>query len=257
VDHPDATVNWDTGSHPDAVDGYWPAPLYEAFAHPHAGDRDLPTVLADVGDGVDDVDCVVQSHRHVDYAGGLEQFAATDVSVSVNRRELEPAYLSANSPAGGDAFLASDFDRDRTWRVIDRPRYRLLDGVELLHVPGHTPGLLGAYLARDAAEEVWVAGDAAFLEANFVPGRSMGASLLSDPRAAEESVLFLQVVLTSCSSRATRPEGFRVAGRVRCKPGRCARWPSPDRLPTARARYHAIGVFEQGGEPAGPSPGFE
>ena len=34
VDHPEATVLWDTGSHPEAGDGHWPAPAYEAFAHP-------------------------------------------------------------------------------------------------------------------------------------------------------------------------------------------------------------------------------
>jgi len=192
VDHPEATVLWDTGSHPDAADGYWPAPLYEAFAHPDAGDRDLQTALADVDYGVDDVDCVVQSHLHVDHAGGLQQFAGTDVPVYVHRRELEHAYLSANSAAGGDAYLASDFDHDLAWRVIDQPRYRLLEGVELLHVPGHTPGLLGAHLAREAAEDVLIAGDAAFLEANYEDGRSMGASLLTDSRAAEESVAFLR-----------------------------------------------------------------
>ena len=37
-----------------------------------------------------------------------------------------------------------------------------------------------------------VAGDAAFLEANYEDGRSMGASLLYDSRAADESIEFLR-----------------------------------------------------------------
>ncbi len=192
VDHPEATVLWDTGSHPEAADGYWPTPLYEAFAHPDAGERDLETALAEVGYGVDDVDCVVQSHLHLDHAGGLRHFTGTDVPVYVHRRELEHAYLSANSSAGGDAYLASDFDHDLDWQVVDRHRHTLLDGVELLHVPGHTPGLLGALLERDDAEDLLVAGDAAFLEANYEEGRSMGASLLADSRAAGESLSFLR-----------------------------------------------------------------
>ncbi|WP_433629545.1 hypothetical protein [Halomicrococcus sp. NG-SE-24] len=29
IDHPEATILWDTGSHPDAGNGHWPAPLYK------------------------------------------------------------------------------------------------------------------------------------------------------------------------------------------------------------------------------------
>jgi glyoxylase-like metal-dependent hydrolase (beta-lactamase superfamily II) len=210
VDHPEATVLWDTGSHPDAADGYWPDPLFQAFAHTDAAERDLETALADVGYGLEDVDRVVQSHLHLDHAGGLTHFEGTDVPVYVHRRELEHAYLSAKSPAGDDAYLAADFDRDLEWRVVDRDRYHLLEGFELLHLPGHTPGLLGAHLKREGRSEarpsehragrddprgeregeqdVLVAGDAAFLEANYEDGRSMGASLLYDSRANAASL---------------------------------------------------------------------
>ena len=192
VDHPEATVLWDTGSHPAAADGHWPDPLYEAFAHPDAAERDLETALAEAGYGVGDVDCVLQSHLHLDHAGGLYHFEGTDVPVYVHRRELEHAYLSAKSAAGDDAYLAADFDRDLEWRVVDRRRYHLLDGVELLHLPGHTPGLLGAHLAREGERDVLVAGDVAFLEANYEDGRSMGASLLYDSRANDDSLAFLK-----------------------------------------------------------------
>ncbi|MFQ3318430.1 MAG: N-acyl homoserine lactone hydrolase [Natronomonas sp.] len=192
IDHPEATILWDTGSHPEAAEGYWPAPLFEAFAHPDAGEHDLETALDEVGYSVDDIDCVVQSHLHLDHAGGLYHFDGTDVPVYAHRRELEHAYLSAKSPAGGDAYLASDFDHDLNWQVIDQNRYHLADGVELLHLPGHTPGLLGALIEREHDESVLVAGDVAFLEPNYEAERSMGASLLYDSRANEESVAFLK-----------------------------------------------------------------
>jgi glyoxylase-like metal-dependent hydrolase (beta-lactamase superfamily II) len=192
VDGPEGTVLWDTGSHPDAADGYWPEPLYEAFAHRDAGDRDLETALDEVGYDLADVDCVVQSHLHLDHAGGLYHFDGTDVPVYVHRRELEHAYLSAKSPAGGIAYLASDFDHDLAWWVVDQQRYQLFEGFELLHVPGHTPGLLGALIHREDAENVLIAGDLAFLEANYEADRSMGASLLTDSRAWEESRRFLK-----------------------------------------------------------------
>ncbi len=192
IDGPEATILWDTGSHP-AAESRWPAPLYQAFAHPDADDRDLETALGEAGYAVDDVDCVVQSHLHLDHAGGLYHFEGTDVPVYVHRRELAHAYLSARTEAGGDAYLAGDFDRELNWRVVDRRRRQLVDGIELLHVPGHTPGLLGAHVERDG-EDLLVAGDAAFLAANYEAERSMGASLLYDSRAAADSVAFLKDV---------------------------------------------------------------
>ena len=186
VDHPEGTVLWDTGSHPEAADGYWPRPLFEAFAHTNAAERDLETALDEVGYTVDDIDLVVQSHLHLDHAGGLYLFEERSVPVYVHRRELEHAYLSAKSPAGDDSYLATDFDRDIDWRVVEGDR-QLLDGFELLHVPGHSPGLLGAHIERDG-EDLLVAGDVAFLAPNYEQDRDMGASLVSDSRAQAESL---------------------------------------------------------------------
>ncbi|MFP4591472.1 MAG: MBL fold metallo-hydrolase [Halobacteriales archaeon] len=185
IDHPEGTILWDTGSHPEAADGYWPTPLFEAFAHVDADERDLETALDDVGYAVDDVDVVVQSHLHLDHAGGLYHFEGTDVPVYVHRREIEHAYLSAKTDAGGMAYWPADFDLDLNWRVVEGER-TLVDGVELLHLPSHTPGLLGAHIRREG-DDVIIAGDQAFLAPNYEAGRSMGASLLYDNRAFAEN----------------------------------------------------------------------
>jgi N-acyl homoserine lactone hydrolase len=190
IDHPEGTVLWDTGSHPEAGEGYWPTPLYEAFAHVDADERDLETALEEVGYAVDDIDVVVQSHLHLDHAGGLYQFENTGVPVYVHRRELEHAYLSAKSPAGGDAYLAADFDRELNWQVVHGER-QLLPGIELLHLPGHSPGLLGAHIERDGTD-LLVAGDEAFLAENYEDGTEMGSTLVDDSRAWAESRRKLQ-----------------------------------------------------------------
>lgn len=191
IDHPEATVLWDTGSHPDAGDGYWPVPLFETFAHVDADERDLETALSEVGYEVDDIDIVVQSHLHLDHAGGLYHFEGTDVPVYVHRRELEYAYLSANTDAGGNAYLPADFDRDLNWQVVHDER-QLLPGFDLLHLPGHTPGLLGAEIDREYGDggnddqgdrTLLIAGDEAFLAENYEAGRSMGSSLVYDSTA--------------------------------------------------------------------------
>ena len=193
IDHPEGTVLWDTGSHPEAADGYWPDPLFEAFAHEGAGERDLATALNDVGYAVDDIDMIVQSHLHLDHAGGLYRFDGTDVPVYVHEREIEFAYLSAKTPAGANAYLAADFDHDLNWQVVHGSEDRqLLPGIELLHLPGHTPGLLGARLETEAHGTVLIAGDVAFLRANYEEDAPMGASLVVDSVAQQSSRRRLQ-----------------------------------------------------------------
>lgn len=146
-----------------------------------ADERDTATALDDVGYTTDDIDVVVQSHLHLDHAGGLFHSEGTDVPVYLHRRELEHAYLSAKSPAGGIAYVAADFDRDLNWQVVHGDR-QLLPGIELLHLPGHSPGLLGAHIERGGTD-LLVAGDEAFLAENYEDGREMGSSLVYDSRA--------------------------------------------------------------------------
>jgi len=211
------TVLWDTGSRPDAASA-WPAPLYEAFAHEDAAEYDLETALGEVGYAVADVDVVVQSHLHLDHAGGLSVFEGSDVPVYVHRRELEHAYLSAKTDAGDIAYLASDFDRDLNWQVVHGDR-QLFEGFELLHLPGHTPGLLGAHLHRED-DDLLIAGDEAFLAPNYEQGREMGASLVYDSRAWHES-------LRKLKERERRSEATVLYGH------------DPDQFETLRRRFSA------------------
>ena len=191
IDHPEATVLWDTGSHPDAGDGYWDDELFDAFAHTDADEHDLETSLNEVGFAIEDIDVVVQSHLHIDHAGGLYNLNGTDVPVYVHRRELEHAYLSAKTDEGGGGYVASDFDHDLKWRVVHGDR-QLLPGVELLHLPGHTPGFLGAHIERNGDgeednDDVLIAGDTAFVAENYEEGREMGTSIFHSLRDLHES----------------------------------------------------------------------
>ena len=186
VETPDQTILWDTGSHPEAGDGYWPDPLYEAFAHVNAAEHTLAGDLADAGYDIGDIDAVVMSHLHLDHAGGLHNFAGTDVPIYVHREELPYAYYSAKTDEGSIAYLASDFDHDLNWSVVHGQSYHLTDGVEVLHLPGHTPGLLGALIERPG-DPLLVVGDEAYVEANYA-GQSMAAGLLWDNGAWRESL---------------------------------------------------------------------
>jgi glyoxylase-like metal-dependent hydrolase (beta-lactamase superfamily II) len=181
VDHPEMTVLWDTGSHPEAGDGYWPEPLYAAFQHVDAADHDLASDLDAAGFGLDDIDAVVASHLHLDHAGGLSAFAGTDTPVYVHEAELKYAYYSAKTNEGSIAYLAADFDHDLAWEVVHRDRHTLAEGFELLHLPGHTPGLLGARIELPDVT-VLVAGDECYVDANYAEETPLGPGLLWSDR---------------------------------------------------------------------------
>ncbi|UIO98708.1 N-acyl homoserine lactonase family protein [Halobaculum sp. CBA1158] len=174
------TYLWDTGVPSDAADA-WPAPLYGAFEAYDADDHSLEGDLEAAGYDIADVDAVVMSHLHLDHAGNLDAFAGTGTPVYVHREELGFAFLSAHTDEGSIAYLASDFDGDLNWNVINRHRHTLADGFELLHLPGHTPGLLGARVDTDDGT-LLIAGDECYVDANYAEGAPLGPGLLwSEP----------------------------------------------------------------------------
>ncbi len=190
IEHPEGTILWDTGSHPAAADGHWPDELYATFEH--TGLRPLEDDLADAGYAVDDIDYVIQTHLHLDHAGGLYAFEGTDTPIYVHEDELKHAYYSVTTDEGDDAYVRGDFDRDLAWAVVHRDRRQLFEGVELLHLPGHTPGLLGVRLELDNAGTVILAGDQAYTRANYEYGLPMGGYLLWSKRDWLESLRTLE-----------------------------------------------------------------
>jgi N-acyl homoserine lactone hydrolase len=188
IDHPEATILWDTGSHPEAGKGHWPEDLYAAFEHYDAHEHHLADDIESVGYSLSDIDAVVQSHLHLDHAGGLHNFAGTDVPVYVHEDEIKYAYYSAKTSAGSTAYVAEDFDHDLNWQIVHRDGETQFEGIEFLHLPGHTPGLIGLQLALDNDRTLLVIGDEAYMRPNYDEELPLGAGLLWSKRAWFESL---------------------------------------------------------------------
>jgi len=192
IDHPDATILWDTGSHPEAGDGYWPPELYAAFEHYDAAAHPLPDALDDAGYALGDIDAVVQSHLHLDHAGGLHNFAGTDVPIYVHEDELQYAYYSTATDEGSNAYVQADFDHDLNWQVLHRQRETHYTDLEFLHLPGHCPGLVGVKLDLDGYGTAILAGDQADVRANYDAEHPMGGGLLWSSHHWLDSLHWLQ-----------------------------------------------------------------
>lgn len=187
IEHPEGTILWDTGVHPEAGDGHWPAGLFQAYPMDDAAEHTLEADLDRAGYELADIDYVVQSHLHMDHAGGLHNFADRDVPVFVHERELEYAYLSARTREGSAGYVTGDFHHDLDWRVVSLDRESHFDGIEFVHLPGHTPGTMG--LRVELADETLVfTSDLVEEEANYAQQRPPGPGLVWNREVWMESL---------------------------------------------------------------------
>lgn len=178
VEHPEGTVLVDTGvSYEMRSD---PA-NYGQFGAPHMVDlvetlemdesQHLPTLLADGGFGVEEIDVVVQSHLHTDHAGNLDQFVGTEVVV----HQAELRYAGWPDPAQQLFYLEGDLAPlrrpDANVRPISGPCDLFGDGsVVAFPTPGHTPGHLSLELDVAGVGPVILALDAAGTHEGYEAG---------------------------------------------------------------------------------------
>ncbi|WP_234554768.1 MBL fold metallo-hydrolase [Thermus caliditerrae] len=107
------------------------------------GEREgLGQRLSALGVPLEAVEVVVLSHLHFDHAANVDLFPQAEVVV--HERELDHAERVAQNPRRDPAclyVLLPLLERLRLRAV--REEGELLPGLRLLHLPGHTPGLLG------------------------------------------------------------------------------------------------------------------
>jgi N-acyl homoserine lactone hydrolase len=101
-----------------------------------------------------DIDVVVLSHLHFDHAGNVELFP--DARLMVHTDEL--AFARQGSPGYSGALTQVVSGHPRL-ELLTGPETMLDAGIELVHVPGHTPGSVALVTHVDGTRVV-LAGDA-------------------------------------------------------------------------------------------------
>ena len=81
IETEDGYILYDTGSNPEAMNGYWPKNLQEIYPLYQKPEERLENQLALCGVKPEDVQTVVISHMHLDHAGGLYLFPHANVYV--------------------------------------------------------------------------------------------------------------------------------------------------------------------------------
>lgn len=143
-------VLYDTGSHPDAMKGYWPKNLQEIYPLYQKPEERLENQLALCGVKPEDVKKVVISHMHLDHAGGLYLFPHADIYVPKQDYEYAQVMVHKNpNPATHGGYVKADCEAPANYIMVDHDM-ELVKGVELLCLPGHTPNLLGVVVHLDS-----------------------------------------------------------------------------------------------------------
>ena len=165
IRHPQGNVLFDTGCHPAAADdpeGRW-GPLARVMRPLMTAQETLVPSLREVGLNPADIDVVVNSHLHTDHCGCNAFFHTA--SVLVHAEELAAARAPDAEAMG---YLRKDWDTGRPATTVAGGFDLFGDGrIVLVHLPGHTPGMLGALVALDRAGTFLLASDAVSLRTNL------------------------------------------------------------------------------------------
>ena len=173
--HPQGLVLFDTGCHPSAAteaEARWGSAartIVPVFSEREALINQLPLV----GVAADDIDAVVCSHLHFDHCGCNAFFPRATVLAHAD--EIAAATAS-NAPARG--YIAAE------WATHPKPLTPIGDGhdlfgdgrITLLHMPGHTPGMMAAHVVLDRDGAFLLASDSvavrAHLDRRYAPRNS-------------------------------------------------------------------------------------
>ena len=163
--HPKGNVLFDTGCHPDVAtdpEGQWGAMTRFMTPIMSAGDNVLEG-LKSIGLAAEDIDVVICSHLHTDHCGCNQFFGKA--RLLVRKEELEVAKAHSAAEVG---YVRSDWDHPLNYQVISEGLDLFDDGaIKLVHLPGHTAGLMGAQVTLCNSGRFLLASDAVSIRGNL------------------------------------------------------------------------------------------
>lgn len=181
VRHSQGNLLFDTGCHPSIAtdaEARWGGMAKSMVPVMGIGDN-VVSALAAIGVAPDDIDVVVNSHLHTDHCGCNAFFKRANFIV--HAAEL----AQARDPAmEGKGYLRADWDSASTLDIIDDYRDVFGDGrIELVPLPGHSPGSLGAVVTLPKSGAFLLAADTvslrSTLDRELIPRNTWNADLLT------------------------------------------------------------------------------
>jgi N-acyl homoserine lactone hydrolase len=154
------------------VDAGCPADFLNSVGFPAKHISTQEEELAKVGLTTDDIDLVILTHLHLDHAKDWDKFK--NATFVVQKSELE--FAANPHPIQAGWFV--QIPQDRLW-IVDGDE-EILEGIRVLHTPGHTPGAQSVLIDTDKGP-VCLSGQCTILDNVHPPDalKQMGVSVIA------------------------------------------------------------------------------
>ena len=144
IEYDNGYLLYDTGSNMNAMSGYWPECLQDTYELHQKINQNLEIQLALCGVRKEDVGTVVLSHMHFDHTGNIHLFKNADIYVpKADFITAQTTVRISNDPTTYCGYCKNDLNVTvRQYHLVE-DEFEIIPGVEVINLPGHTPGLLG------------------------------------------------------------------------------------------------------------------
>lgn len=178
IETDDGYILYDTGSHPDAMKGYWPTNLQEVYPLYQKPEERLENQLALCGVKPEEIKKVIISHLHLDHAGGLHLFKHADIYVPKEDFMHAQTVVHLNpNPATHGGYVKQDLEVPvKQFHLVDED-FEIAKGVDVIQLPGHTPGLLGVVVHLNNEGTIILPQDCVYTAEIFGPPAKMSGLL--------------------------------------------------------------------------------
>jgi N-acyl homoserine lactone hydrolase len=195
----------DCGSHPKAMEGFWPEKTRKSIPLIRQKEDMLDYRLSQLNLTPGDIDLLILTHLHLDHAGGLTYFQGTKAGSKViaHVEEIKQALYDPfiNNDQIAKGYHMPDFtglDGIRFDPIVES--ITLADDFELLWLPGHTAGTIGILVNLKNSGSILYTSDAVNWEPNLYPEIKLSA-VFHDSLEMEKSMVRIKWIQRRYQSR--------------------------------------------------------
>lgn len=144
IEHDGKYILYDTGSNMMAMHGHWPESLQEAYELHQTVEQNLEVQLAMCGVRKEQIDTVILSHMHFDHTGNIHMFPQAEIyAPKADFMFAQTTVRISDDPDTYCGYCKKDLDVMVHKYTLIEEDFEIIPGVEVIFLPGHTPGLLG------------------------------------------------------------------------------------------------------------------